>query len=770
MDAGEVLTYLGLLATALAAAGWLLLRLRLPPAIGYLLVGAASAQAIRQFPGLSDLLPPAAEVAVLFLLFAIGLELDLKRLREILRKGAVTLPLDVLVPALLVTAAARLAGWELLQAVALGLALCLSSTLFGERLAGSAGFPLPARQRALGVLLAEDVAAVALVAMLAILGNPGDGAAVAAGAGWLEPLKQVGVLLFLFVLLTAGALLLVPKVLDAVARTHAHDLLVLVGTALVIAFGALGLKAGSAELGALVAGVAAAEAGSRFVVRNSLQSIREIALAVFFFASGAGTDLLSVVAHPLLVVSLAALFLAAKLIVHVPAGLASGLSLDAALRSALALGTVGEFSLIIAATAAQSGLAHPLLVSAVVGTMLLLLVATPVLLQAAPILVRALGRTPERFRKPLGMMVQGLRHSRTAARDRAALQQPARLLAANLILMAALLLVGVAVGPSTAARFPEHPFLAPVLAFGIPVALAIPLVWGTYRNYRELVRRIVGLKDGDRDGGARMRARLMDAWVALTIGVLLIPVGLLAPRALPVLLGGVFVAIIIATLAWRQLGRFHRALESTVTRVLGQDPEAAALLDRVMERYPWGVRFAAVAIPAGSPLAGQRLREARVAELTGATVAMIQRRGRETINPSHDLVLHAGDTLVLMGDLQQLEKAEALVVAHGEAIRLSAQSRLAAIAEVDVRTGSSLVGTRLGEADFRGRTGTLVVGVWTGGAEHPMPYRGDLVLAEGDRLILLGAPLQVERARLLAEGVEHTSTVEAEPEPGTAKA
>ncbi|MEA3191495.1 MAG: monovalent cation:H+ antiporter-2, family [Thermoplasmata archaeon] len=762
MDAVEVLTNLSLLATALAAAGWLSHRLRLPPALGYLLVGAASASALGRFPGVQTLLPPAAEISVLFLLFAIGLELDLKRLREILRKGAVTLPLDVLVPALLVTGAARLAGWEPLQSIALGLALSLSSTLFGERLAGSANFPLPARQRTLGVLLAEDVAAVALVAIIAILGNPTTGGG---GADWLVPLTDIGLLLFLFVLLTAGALLVVPRVLDAVARTHAHDLLVLVGTALVIAFGALGLRAGSAELGALVAGVAAAEAGSRFVLRNSLQSIREIGLAVFFFVSGVGTDLGTVAQHPFLVLALGAMFLASKLVVHVPAALASGLSVDAALRGGLALGTVGEFSLIIAATAAQHGLAHPLMIHAVVGTMLLLLVVAPVLLQVAPALVRVLGRTPERFRRPLGIMVHGLRHSKTGVRDRAALQQPARLLAANLILLAALLLLGVTLGPTAVERFPDHPFLAPVLAFGVPAAVAVPLVWGTYRNYRELVHRIVGLEKGGQDSGARLRARLMDAWVALTIGVLLIPVGLLAPRALPVLLGGMFVAIIIATLAWRQLARFHLALESTVTRVLGQDPEASALLDRVMERYPWGVRFAAVAIPTGSPLAGQRLREARVSELTGASVAMLQRRGRETINPSPDLVLHAGDTLVLMGDVHQLEKAETLVVAHGEAIRLSAQSRLAAVAEVDVRTGSSLVGTRLGEADFRGRTGTLVIGVWTGGAEHPMPYRGDLVLAEGDRLILLGAPLQVERARLLAEGVEHTSTVEAVPEP-----
>lgn len=758
-DAGPLLV-LAALAVGLGAAGWVSHRLRLPPALGYLAVGAAIAPALHQaknLPFSADLLQEPAKIGILFLLFAIGLELDLKRLREVLRKGAVLLPLDILVPALLITAAGRLAGWSLAQAAILGLTCSLSSTIFGERLAGLPGFPLPARQRALGVLLAEDLAAVALLAVFAIVGRPGT----AGATEWLAPVTSIATLLFLFVLLTATALLVVPRVLDAVARTHSHELMVLVGAAAVLGFGWLGVQAGSSELGALMAGVAAAEAGSRFVVRNGLQTVRDLALALFFFAAGLAFDLSAVAGHPFLVLGVAGLFLAAKLIVHLPAGIASGLSLDGAMRSALALGTVGEFNLILVAAAQAEGLAHPLLGTAVVGAMLVLLVASPLLLRAVPSMVGAGNQLPTGFRKRLSWFMQSVRASRNPKRDPGR-RRVAAILAANLILLAGWATLAIGLGPQVVRRFPLFPFLAPALAIGIAVGVALPIMWGTYRSYRALVRSILHLEGKDATAAARAKARIVDVAVTATVAVLILPLTFLLPaRSLPVLLAGLVVAIVLAGLAWRQLGGFHRALEATVTRVLGQDPEATAILDRVMEQYPWGVRFSAVALPAGSPVAGRTIGQARIDELTGATVAVLQRRGHEIVNPGATEHLYAGDTVVLMGDTHQLERAEALVVAHGDALRLTAQSRLATVAEVTIHAGSALVGLCLADADVHTRTGTLVVGVWPQAGRHPAPSRPDLMLREGDRLILLGSSLQVERARLLAEGEEQTSVVEA---------
>ncbi|HUR25325.1 MAG TPA: cation:proton antiporter [Candidatus Thermoplasmatota archaeon] len=743
----DLLVLVAVLGAALAAAGWLAHRLSLPPPLGYLAAGIAISPLALSEQGIPpDILHAASAVGVLFVLFLIGLELDLKRLREALSRTAMTLPFDLLVPAVLAYILGRVAGWSPVESAALGLAACLSSTIFGERLAAGAGMG-EARKRALGVLLAQDVMAGALLAVIAVLGG--------GAGGLLGPVATILRLLFLFILLTGLALLLIPRLLDAVARRHSNELLVLTGGALVVAFGAAGTWAGSAELGALVAGVAAAEAGSRFVLRNSVQSVRDIGLALFFFTSGLLVDVNTIAGALALGGLLAVVFLVAKLAVHVPASLGHGLGMEAALRTGLSLGTLGEFSLILVAAAQQHGIAHPDLGPTVITAMVILLTVTPILANQSPAIARAAQRSPKAFRRPVARLIRGIRTTPAEALDGPTRRSAGLLLAANVILLLAWGLVAFYGGRWAYERFPTpRGILVPTLAFGVAAAVAAPLVLRAYRAYREFVWLLVGL-DPSHDassGAGRVRARLVDAWVAATVALLLIPVSLIVPSTLPVLIGGLIVAVSIVALAWRQLSGFQRTLESTITRVLGHDPRARAMLDSVLSKYPWGVRFAAGTVAPDSPVAGRTIAESRLHELTGALVAVLESGGRETVNPPSTARLQPGDTVVLMGEPDELAKAEALLVAHGEALRVTVQSRLAEVVEVPVHAGSPLVGRTLGQADLRTVTGALVVGLWPHGARHPSPFRPDLVVQAADQLILLGAPLQVERARRLATG------------------
>ena len=733
------------LGAALAAAGWLAHRLGLPPPLGYLAVGIATSPLALAEGGLPPgLLEQGSQVAVLFVLFLIGLELDLKRLREALSRTALTIPFDLLVPAVLAYALGRLMGWTVVESAALGLAACLSSTIFGERLSAGAGFG-EARKRALGVLLAQDVMAGALLAVVAVLGGSGE--------GFVGPFATVLRLLFLFILLTGVALLVVPRLLDAVARRHSNELLVLTGGALVVAFGAAGFWAGSAELGALVAGVAAAEAGSRFVLRNSVQSVRDIGLALFFFTSGLLVDVNTVWSALAMGSALAGLFLFAKLIVHVPASLGHGLTMEASLRTGLSLGTLGEFSLILVAASQAHGIAHPDLGPTIIAAMVVLLAVTPLLASRTSTLARLALRTPMPVRRPLERLIHSIRTPPSEVGSGPTRRSAGLLLASNLILLLAWGLLAAYGGQWAYDRFPTpRGILVPTLAFGIAAAVAAPLVLRAYRAYRDFVWNLVGLEPGQRDNAGRVRARLVDAWVAATVALLLVPVSLVVPSTLPVLIGGLVVAVAIVALAWRQLSGFQRTLESTITRVLGHDPRATAMLDAVMGKYPWGVRFAAGTVAPDSPVAGRTLAESRLHELTGALVAVIESRGTETVNPGPSTRLTPGDTVVLMGEPEELAKAEALLVAHGEALRATVQSRLAEVVEVPVSAASRLVGLTLGQCELRGTTGALVVGLWPHGAQHPLPFRPDLVVQAQDQLILLGAPLQVERARRLATG------------------
>ncbi|HET6399646.1 MAG TPA: cation:proton antiporter, partial [Candidatus Thermoplasmatota archaeon] len=265
---------------ALASAGWVAHRLRLPPALGYLLLGVVVQPVWLEAHGLPlPLFQRGAQVAILVLLFLVGLELDLRRMLDLLGRAKLTLPLDILVPLVAGFAIGILFGWSPRQAAVLAIALGTSSTLFGERLTSSPSFPPAARHRALGISVAEDVATVLLLGGLALL-------APAANVAWYDPFVDLGRMLVLVALMAVGAQLLVPRVLDAIAIRHSSELVLLAGVTLVLGFGAFGAWVGSAPLGAFVAGLAASEAGSRFVLRRALLAGRDVAMAAFFFAVG----------------------------------------------------------------------------------------------------------------------------------------------------------------------------------------------------------------------------------------------------------------------------------------------------------------------------------------------------------------------------------------------------------------------------------------------------------------------------------------------------
>lgn len=730
-----------LLLLALAAGGFAAHRFRLPPALGYLGVGVAlGALAPDAVP---HSLHEVAEIGILVLLFLIGIELDLKRLREALGRTAWTMPFDIAVPALLAAGAARLLGWSGTEATALGIVVAVSSTLFGERLVAQPGVHGSARQRVLGVLISEDVAAGGLIAVLVVLASGAPDIATPVLA-----LLKTGLLLLL---LAGAAILLIPRLLDEVARRHMPELLVLWAAGLVALFGYLGTMAGSSELGALLAGVAAAEAGSRYVTRNALIGLRDIAAALFFFASGASVDPGLIAQHLPLAALIAGVVLVSKHLVHVPSAIAGRVSLPGALQTGAALATLGEFNLILVAVAEREELAHPALRAVVVGAMLLLLPTATLLGRTAPWVAGRFWALSPKKREPWLVLAQAIRR-RPSTSTAKQWGVPARKLLANSALLAAWTAVAAWALPRLP-TFAGPGWVSGALWAGLAFAVALPLLRSAYRNYRDLVWILVGLRPGERVGAGKVRARLVDAWVALSAVLVLAAISLWLPRALPVLLGAAVVATIVAAFAWRRLNRFHRALETALGRILGDDEAGTRFLDQVLDQYPWGVRFAAVSVPANSPVARHTLRDSRIGHLTGATVAVVQRGKQETVNPEPEHMILPGDQLVLLGDSNQLARAEAIIVAHGDVVRMSAQSLTACVEEIEVLEASPWAGKQAADLRIREATGTLIVGRWRPSASHPQPFRGDMVIEAGDRLILLGTPLQLQRAKVLAGAI-----------------
>jgi CPA2 family monovalent cation:H+ antiporter-2 len=272
-------------------------RFRITPVIGFILVGVlvgpyglgrlVDDHGWLFYVTISDPegLEPFAELGIVLLLFTIGLELSFNRLwamrRQVFGLGA----LELLVGAGLIGAGLLAVGESWTGALAIGLALALSSTALVLRISGTR---TAVGRAALAMLLFEDIAIVPIIFMLGAL-------APYAGSDGLEGLFDT----IWMGLLVVGAMMIVgrfalPRLFAQAARTKSPELflaasmLVVIGASL--ATTAVGL---SPIVGALVAGLLIAETEYHTEVEGIMDPFKGLALGVFLITVGMGVDLLT---------------------------------------------------------------------------------------------------------------------------------------------------------------------------------------------------------------------------------------------------------------------------------------------------------------------------------------------------------------------------------------------------------------------------------------------------------------------------------------------
>ena len=272
-------------------------RFRITPIIGFILVGLlvgpyGLGRFVFETPWLHNVtisdpegLEIFAELGIVLLLFSIGLELSFNRLWALRRLVFGLGSLELIVCGALLSFVLAAAGQPLGGAIALGLALSLSSTALVLRITDT---NTPVGRAALSMLLFEDIAIVPIVFLLgalapqAALENESLGRTLLMGA------------LVITVLLVAGRLLL-PRLFAQAARTKdpelflAASLLVVIAASLATA--AVGL---SPIVGALIAGLLIAETEYHTAVEHITEPFKGLALGVFLITIGMSIDLRTV--------------------------------------------------------------------------------------------------------------------------------------------------------------------------------------------------------------------------------------------------------------------------------------------------------------------------------------------------------------------------------------------------------------------------------------------------------------------------------------------
>ena len=356
--------------------------LRLPAIVGFLVVGALAGPGGLQLVDEPDRVRSLAELGVVFLLFEIGLELPLERLRTLWRTALIAGGAQVALTVGAVAAGASVLGVATPAALVLGGVVAMSSTALAMRLLVDQGsVDAPHGRLAVSILVLQDLAIVLFLLAIPLLSEAGGtlqeiGAAVA----------KMGVALGAMLLVTRGV---VPRVLDRAARMRSYDLFSLLALIVVLGSAFLAEELGlTLAVGAFLAGVAATASPYSHQLFSEVVPLRGVLIGLFFTAVGMLFEPAVLLENPggVLTYLAAAIVLKGAIIVGVGVGLARE-GRRSSLLAAAALAQTGEFSFVLAESARASGLLDPALHQVVIAGSILSLLATPFLLRAAPALI-----------------------------------------------------------------------------------------------------------------------------------------------------------------------------------------------------------------------------------------------------------------------------------------------------------------------------------------------------------------------------------------------
>jgi len=357
--------------------------LKLPPMLGYLVVGVLIGPNVLGMAQDSAGVKYLAEFGVVFLMFVIGLEFNLPKLRAMrslvfglgLSQVALTIVGALVGNALLIWVFSFTARpWELgyAGALVLGSAMAMSSTAIVVKLmADRLELESEHGRRVMGVLLFQDLAVVPLLVLIPALGQSGD--AMAASLGWAL-LKAT---LLLALLLTGGQQAM-RWWLTKVARLKSDELFVLNLLLVTLGLAWLTEHAGlSLALGAFVAGMLVAETEYKHQVETDIRPFHDVLLGLFFITIGMKLDWRPVLDQWALVLLLTLAPVAAKFVLVALLARLFGAAPGVALRTGLYLAQAGEFGFVLLTLGAQGGLVAPQWVSPVLASMVLSMLATP---------------------------------------------------------------------------------------------------------------------------------------------------------------------------------------------------------------------------------------------------------------------------------------------------------------------------------------------------------------------------------------------------------
>lgn len=715
-----------------AAAMTLLCRvIKQPVVLGYIVAGFLVGHHVPFVPNIAD--PEGvkvwAEIGVIFLLFALGLEFSFKKLARVGGSASITAVIEVIGMVGVGYLVGRTFGWSQMDSLFLGGILAISSTTiiiraFEELGLKSRGFV----KLVFGVLIIEDLVAILLMVVLSTVAVSQTFSGVEMG---ISALKLAFFLTIWFVM----GIFLIPTFLKRARRWMNPETLLVVSLGLCFLMVVLATQVGfSPALGAFIMGSILAETAEGERIEHLIHPVKDLFAAVFFVSVGMliDPDILVQYALPIAVITVVTIM--GKLLTTSIGALVSGQSLRHSVQAGMSLAQIGEFSFIIASLGLSlkvtSEFLYPIAISVSAATTF----TTPYMIRSADGLVGMLERSlPKAWLSAIENFHQASAGvSRTGA-WRSYLKKSLLKMTANGAIVVALYLGINRYFCSYISAWLENPALGSTVCLAVAFLVSVPFIWGF--AFGDLEEVDSDLKD------ERYRAPLLvfaaGRWVAaLTlIAVSSRPYVSSSLIAVSVSLSLVFLVYILSS----YIKHIYEWLERRFVSNLN-DKERAQKSREMPPLAPWDSHLVELKVTPESPLVGKKFSETQLRERFGITIALIERGQKLIAAPGRNEVLYPGDVLQVIGNDDQIHRFKAEV--ELQPLENAPEGFDYALMPVFVKPEASYANKIIRECGLREATRGLVVGIEKAGHRTLNPDSttmiepGDVLWIVGDRQLL----------------------------------
>lgn len=720
--------------------------LKQPVVLGYIVAGVIAGSTIFHTPLVKDVASIRiwADIGVIFLLFALGIEFSFKKLLHIGGTAAVSAGTII---AGMMTAGymiGYLMGWGTTASIFLGAMLSMSSTTIIYKAFDDLGLRNQNFAKVVfGVLIVEDLFAVLIMVFFTTFFSAKSQAETS--ELFLVLLKLGGFLLFWFV----TGIFVLPSFFKCAKKLLNDETLLIIVIGMCLGMVILATKLGfSSALGAFVMGSILAETLEAEHIEHIMKPVKDLFAAVFFVSVGMMINLSTLSAYVWPIVIITVVVIIGQFVFATIGIILSGQPLRVAVKSGLSLGQIGEFAFIIAGLGYSLGAIDYFLYPVAVAVSVVTTFFTPYLIKLSdPVYFLIEKHLPVRWKIMLSQYTSGVNTNRQKGTWNKLLKALLRIVVVYSTIAIGIVWIMLGyVSPLIHAEFPGT--VGSIITTCITILAISPFLRAIMMKKNHSVEFQKLWNDNKYNRGPLISLIILR--IALCTLIVLyvlvklftIKMGLLFAISVPLVLLFIF----SGRLKKHSINlekQFMRNLHARQDAIESKTPFKQGFVKNLLAR---DLHIAEYDVSPNSPSVGKSLQELNLRRHTGVNVISIVRGAKHINIPGGEDKIYPCDKLVVVGTDKELELFDKFVQERHreEQVMLSQEEPVDVVLEqILVDNSSFLYGKSIRQSALRDKASSLVIGVERGvtSLKNPDP---DLIFEIGDIVWIAGEREKIE--------------------------